>query len=178
MSFLLIYLNYHSLWQWKIMNFIINFEKSWICSLHMQPRLLTGYFTIVILISAANPQSRWKYSYFHPSKMELPGGIIKGYIKLIAYSKKLKGNEWSQECMWASREKYPTTTTTTKRQKKPWYFIVHSCMGQNSRLMEVKVSWEGKEYLKQAVTSEYQLPKCLLWNTYPERCSFNRVFSS
>lgn len=48
--------------------------------------------------------------------MEMPGGIIKGGIKLIAFSKRLKGYEWSQEFIWASRENHPHSEK--KREKK------------------------------------------------------------
>lgn len=50
--------------------------------------------------------------------MELPGGIIKGGIKLIAFSKKVKGYEWGQKCtMGLQRE--PSPLKITKQTKKP-----------------------------------------------------------
>lgn len=87
--------------------------------------------------------------------MELPGGILRVGIKLFVFSKKVKGNEWGQECMWASRENHPPI-------KKIWCFMAYTYMRQNRRPKEVKERLDEKEYLTQEVTPEYYLPKYFL----------------
>lgn len=77
--------------------------------------------------------------------MELPGSIIKGGIKLIAFSKKVKGYEWGQKCtMGFQRESFPLKII---KQNKLWYFMAHMYMGQNCWLKEVRERLEWKEYL-------------------------------
>ena len=79
--------------------------------------------------------------------MELPGGIIKGGIKLIVFSKRLKGYEWSQEFIWVSRENHPHSEKKREKKKKErerkkkhgtlWH-THHTYVGQNRRLTDVK----------------------------------------
>lgn len=82
--------------------------------------------------------------------MEMPGGIIKGGIKLIAFSKRLKGFEWSQEFIWASRENHPHSEKkrekkkkrARERKKKTWNIMAHT-----SHILGAKLQAEGSERL-------------------------------